>query len=315
LSDLTGRQGWPFSFALFIVNYTGRFAPSPSGPLHIGSLVAAMASYLDARAHGGRWLLRIEDVDTPRTVDGAARRIMDQLNRLQMVWDGSVMWQSQRLAAYERAFATLLAHNRLYGCGCTRREIADSARVTDDAGTEHPYPGTCRLGLRFGRTARSWRLRVPPGVERFEDRWLGPQQQHVADEVGDFALKRADGLWAYQLAVVVDDAAQMVTDVVRGADLLGSTARQRVLGRLLRLPLPRMMHVPLVIDEASGLKLSKQNGALALDLDHLMPTLQTAWAHLGFSPFAADTPEAFWAEATRRWAVRFGIARLGVRAA
>jgi glutamyl-Q tRNA(Asp) synthetase len=276
-----------------------------------------MASYLDARAHGGRWLLRIEDVDTPRTVDGAASQIVDQLTRLQMVWDGSVMWQSQRLAAYERAFATLLAHNRLYGCGCTRREIADSARTTSDesANTERPYPGTCRLGLRFGRTARSWRVRVPPGVERFEDRWLGPQQQHVADEVGDFALKRADGLWAYQLAVVVDDAAQSVTDVVRGADLLGSTARQRVLGRLLKYPLPRTMHVPLVIDEVSGLKLSKQNGAPALDLDHPMQTLQTAWARLGFSPFAADAPDMFWAEATRRWALRFGIAELGVRAA
>jgi glutamyl-Q tRNA(Asp) synthetase len=276
-----------------------------------------MASYLDARAHGGRWLLRIEDVDTPRTVDGAAIQIMDQLTRLQMVWDGSVMWQSQRLAAYERAFATLLAHNRLYGCGCTRREIADSARPTSDgdAGAERPYPGTCRLGLRFGRTARSWRVRVPPGIERFEDRLLGPQQQHVADEVGDFALKRADGLWAYQLAVVVDDAAQQVTDVVRGADLLGSTARQRVVGRLLKYPLPRTMHVPLVIDEASGLKLSKQNNAPALDLDHPMQTLQTAWTKLRFSPFAADTPDMFWAEATRRWALRFGIAQLGVHAA
>jgi glutamyl-Q tRNA(Asp) synthetase len=293
------------------LNYVGRFAPSPSGPLHAGSLVAAMASFLDARAHGGRWLLRIEDVDTPRTADGAAMRIMDQLARLGMLWDGAVMWQSQRFAAYERAYATLLAHNRLYGCGCTRREIADSTRaVAETSSGEHPYPGTCRHGLRLGREARAWRVRVPAGVERFHDRWLGPQQQNVAEEVGDFALKRADGLWAYQLAVVVDDAAQQVTDVVRGADLLGSTARQRVLGRLLKLPLPRVMHVPLVMDEASGLKLSKQNGAPALDLEHAVSTLQLAWARLGFADFPAGSAEMFWAEATRRWAERFGITEL-----
>jgi glutamyl-Q tRNA(Asp) synthetase len=292
-------------------NYVGRFAPSPSGPLHAGSLVAAMASFLDARAHGGRWLLRIEDVDTPRTVDGAAMRIMDQLARLGMLWDGAIMWQSQRFAAYERAYATLLAHNRLYGCGCTRREIADSTRaVAETPSGEHPYPGTCRHGLRLGREARAWRVRVPAGVERFHDRWLGPQAQNVAEEVGDFALKRADGLWAYQLAVVVDDAAQQVTDVVRGADLLASTARQRVLARLLKLPLPRVMHVPLVMDEASGLKLSKQNGAPALDLEHALPTLQLAWAKLDFAPFPASSPETFWAEATRRWAERFGITEL-----
>lgn len=216
------------------MTYVGRFAPSPSGPLHAGSLATALASWLDARAQGGRWLLRIEDVDTPRTVAGAADVIMGQLQALGLVWDGDIVWQSRRNAAYQAAFDALAAQGLIYGCGCTRREIADSAlrgQTAPGADGERPYPGTCRHGLPAGREARAWRLRVPDGVERFEDRWLGPQEQDVAQAVGDFALRRADGLWAYQLAVVVDDAAQGVTDVVRGADLLSSTARQRVLGR------------------------------------------------------------------------------------
>ncbi|MBB1598260.1 tRNA glutamyl-Q(34) synthetase GluQRS [Achromobacter sp. UMC46] len=291
------------------MTYVGRFAPSPSGPLHAGSLVAALASWLDARAHGGRWLLRMEDVDTPRTVAGAADAIMAQLDALGLHWDGGVMWQSRRNAAYQAAFDTLAARGLIYGCGCTRREIADSAlrgQTVLGADGERPYPGTCRHGLPEGRQARAWRLRVPDGVEHFEDRWLGPQAQDVAQAVGDFALRRADGLWAYQLAVVVDDAEQGVTDVVRGADLLSSTARQRVLGRLLGLPPVRYLHVPLILDAASGLKLSKQNGAPAIDTKAPLEALQGAWRALGFAPLAADTDRGlFLREATAHWARRF----------
>ncbi len=292
------------------MNYVGRFAPSPSGPLHAGSLATALASWLDARAQHGRWLLRIEDVDTPRTVPGAAEFIMGQLEALGLSWDGEILWQSQRNAAYQAAFDALAAQGLIYGCGCTRREIADSAlrgQAAPGADGERPYPGTCRHGLPPGRQARAWRLRVPDGVERFEDRWLGPQEQEVAQAVGDFALRRADGLWAYQLAVVVDDGAQGVTDVVRGADLLSSTARQRVLGRLLGLPPLRYLHVPLILDAASGLKLSKQNGAPAVDTRAPLPALQAAWSALGFAPFPADGVAPFLREATARWAARFPI--------
>lgn len=290
------------------MNYVGRFAPSPSGPLHAGSLATALASWLDARAQRGRWLLRIEDVDTPRTVAGAADVIMGQLQALGLVWDGEIVWQSQRNEAYQAAFDALAARGLIYGCGCTRREIADSAlrgQTAPGADGERPYPGTCRHGLPAGREARAWRLRVPEGLERFEDRWLGTQEQDVAQAVGDFALRRADGLWAYQLAVVVDDAAQGVTDVVRGADLLSSTARQRVLGRLLGLPPLRYLHVPLILDPASGLKLSKQNGAPAIDTSAPLPALQAAWAALGFTPLPAADVASFLQDATGRWAERF----------
>lgn len=290
------------------MNYVGRFAPSPSGPLHAGSLATALASWLDARAQRGRWLLRIEDVDTPRTVPGAADVIMGQLQALGLVWDGEIVWQSQRNDAYQAAFDALAARGLIYGCGCTRREIADSAlrgQTAPGADGERPYPGTCRHGLPAGREARAWRLRVPEGLERFEDRWLGAQEQDVAQAVGDFALRRADGLWAYQLAVVVDDAAQGVTDVVRGADLLSSTARQRVLGRLLGLPPLRYLHVPLILDPASGLKLSKQNGAPAIDTRSPLPALQAAWAALGFTPLPAADVASFLHDATARWAERF----------
>ncbi|AZS77008.1 tRNA glutamyl-Q(34) synthetase GluQRS [Achromobacter spanius] len=294
------------------MTYVGRFAPSPSGPLHAGSLVAALASWLDARAHGGRWLLRMEDVDMPRTVPGAADAIMAQLNALGLHWDGDVMWQSQRNAAYQSAFDTLAARGLIYGCGCTRREIADSAlrgQTAPGADGERPYPGTCRHGLPPGRQARAWRLRVPDGIERFEDRWLGPQEQDVATAVGDFALRRADGLWAYQLAVVVDDAEQGVTDVVRGADLLSSTARQRVLGRLLGLPPLRYLHVPLILDTVSGLKLSKQNGAAAIDTGTPMAALADAWRALGFGPIAAADRDDFLRTATAQWAQHFPLAQ------
>jgi glutamyl-Q tRNA(Asp) synthetase len=272
------------------VNYVGRFAPSPSGPLHAGSLVAALASWLDARAHGGRWLLRIEDVDTPRTVPGAAEVIMGQLSALGLDWDGDIMWQSRRGDAYQAAFDSALRGQTVPG-----------------ADGERPYPGTCRHGLPPGREARAWRVVMPEGVEHFVDRWLGPQEQNVAQAVGDIALRRADGLWAYQLAVVVDDAAQGVTDVVRGADLLSSTARQRVLGRLLGLPPVRYLHVPLILDASSGLKLSKQNGAPPIDTGAPLAALMAAWRALGFDPIDAADRGHFLREATAQWARRFPL--------
>lgn len=278
-----------------LAGYTGRFAPSPSGPLHDGSLVAAMASFLDARAHGGRWLLRIEDIDGPRVVPGADRLIMQQLQALGMQWDEPPVWQSHRLPLYQQAFDRLLAEGRAYPCGCTRHEVPPGAR----------YPGTCRDGLH-GRRPRAWRFRVDPGVERFTDRWVGPQAQDVEADIGDFIIKRADGLWAYQLAVVVDDGDQGITHIVRGADLLDSTPRQRMLGRHLRLPCPEVMHVPLAHD-AQGRKLSKQNHAAALDLAHPLATLDKAWERLGFAALHADHPDAFWREATAQWGRRFPL--------
>ncbi|HLT98287.1 MAG TPA: tRNA glutamyl-Q(34) synthetase GluQRS [Burkholderiaceae bacterium] len=275
--------------------YRGRFAPSPSGPLHDGSLLAAMASFLDARAHGGQWLLRIEDIDTPRVVSGADAVIMQQLQALGMHWDEAPVWQSQRLSLYEQAFERLRQSGRIYGCACTRRML-----------TGGPYPGTCRDGLPMGQVARAWRLRVPEGeasAEHFVDRWMGEQCQNVEKEVGDFILRRADGLWAYQFVVVVDDGLQGITDIVRGADLLDSTARQRVLARMLGFPPPRVMHVPLLYD-AEGRKLSKQNHAPALDLDRPLETLSRAWQALGFPGFAADSIETFWARALPAWAAR-----------
>ncbi|ADP13429.1 glutamyl-Q tRNA(Asp) synthetase [Achromobacter xylosoxidans A8] len=292
------------------MNYIGRFAPSPSGPLHAGSLVAALASWLDARAQNGRWLLRIEDVDTPRTVPGAAEVIMGQLDALGLAWDGDIMWQSRRNDAYQAAFDSLAARGLIYGCGCTRREIADSAlrgQTAPGADGERPYPGTCRHGLPAGREARAWRVIMPEGVEHFVDRWLGPQEQNVAQAVGDIALRRADGLWAYQLAVVVDDAAQGVTDVVRGADLLSSTARQRVLGRLLGLSPVRYLHVPLILDASSGLKLSKQNGAPPIDTGAPLAALTAAWRALGFGVIDTANRDQFLREATAQWARRFPL--------
>jgi glutamyl-Q tRNA(Asp) synthetase len=291
------------------VHYVGRFAPSPSGPLHLGSLVAALASWLDARAHRGRWLLRIEDVDSPRTVDGAAEFIMHQLHTIGLRWEGIVLWQSERHKSYQQAFDALSQRGLTYGCGCTRREIADSALrgagIANDG--ERPYAGTCRHGLAPGREARAWRLRVPEGIETFHDRWFGPQEQNVAQAVGDFVLRRADGLWAYQLAVVVDDAEQGITHIVRGADLLSSTARQHVLARLLGASTPVVMHIPLVVDPQSGLKLSKQNSAPAIDTTQPMAMLAQAWQALGFTPLLATTPTEFLEQATAQWAQRFSI--------
>ncbi len=290
--------------------YRGRFAPSPTGPLHFGSLVGALASWLDARAHHGAWLVRIEDLDGPRTVPGADADILATLAHFGMTPDEPPVWQSRRDAHYATALAQLQAAGLVYPCGCTRKEIADSLRAAHERHTTLAYPGTCRAGLH-GKPARAWRLRVPDGdaaIVRFDDRWQQMQTQNLATEVGDFVLKRADGQWAYQLAVVVDDADAGITHIVRGADLLDSTARQIYLQRCLGVPTPAYLHVPVVID-AHGEKLSKQTGATALKRSDPLPALLAAAAHLGLALDGAvpDMPlDAFYAAATAAWARRFG---------
>ena len=237
--------------------YVGRFAPSPTGPLHFGSLVAALASWLDARAAGGTWQLRMEDLDRRRERPGAAATIVRQLEAAGLEWDGPVSYQSARTAFYDRALEPLQRAGLTYACGCTRREMADSALAIDGS---RIYPGTCRDGIALGRSARALRLRTPEKPICFTDRLQGVIVQSVAREVGDFVLRRADGAYAYQLAVVVDDADQGITDVVRGADLLDSTPRQILLQQRLGLPTPRYLHLPVAVN-AAGEKLSKQTGA------------------------------------------------------
>jgi len=286
--------------------YRGRFAPSPTGPLHAGSLVAALASWLDARAHGGSWLLRIEDVDTPRCVPGADQLILQQLATCGLESDEPVVWQSQRGALYQRALDHLIATGQAYPCACSRKDIEAALATQGLARERHHaavYPGTCRpeRGGLQGRTARAWRFRVPThSTVNWTDKQLGPQNQDVAAEVGDFVLKRADGLWAYQLAVVVDDADQDITHVVRGADLADNTPRQILLQRALGLPTPQYRHTPLVLG-ANGEKLSKQNGAQALDLTDPLAALNRAAATLGL-PRASATVAAALAGWTQAWA-------------
>ena len=239
----------------------GRFAPSPTGPLHFGSLVAAVGSFCLARCAGGRWLVRIEDLDTPRVVAGAAEDILRTLERFGLTWDGPVWWQSRRREHYEAALDSLARQGRLFACGCSRKEVLASA---PHVGEEGPvYPGTCRQGLPAGRPARAWRIRVPDRMVEFDDPVWGRQRQNLAVEVGDFVLRRADGLFAYQLAVVVDDAASGITQVVRGQDLLTSTPRQLFLQRCLGYPVPQYLHLPLALGP-DGAKVSKRHGALAV---------------------------------------------------
>jgi glutamyl-Q tRNA(Asp) synthetase len=279
--------------------YVGRFAPSPSGPLHFGSLIAAVGSFLEARRHGGRWLLRIEDVDAPRTVPGAAEAIIATLARFGFEWDGDVAWQSARSKTYGAALARLQAEGHAYPCACSRREIADSALARDGSPR---YPGTCRDGLPAGRAARAWRVHAR-GVVCFDDAIQGLQREDLAADIGDFIVRRADGLYAYQLAVVVDDAEAGVTHVVRGADLLESTGRQILLQRLLGLPQPAYAHLP-VATGAAGEKLSKQTRAPALDAAGAPAALVAALAFLGQQPPAAlgHAPlAAVWAWARAHW--------------
>lgn len=241
--------------------YIGRFAPSPSGPLHFGSLLAAAGSYLDARAHSGQWYVRMEDLDPPREAPGAAHDILRTLETFGFEWDGEVIYQSHRHAVYEAAVSELLASGVAFRCACSRREIADSAV----RGLDGPiYPGTCRQGVAAGREARAVRLRAPDETLEFDDRLRGPVRQNLAREVGDFIIRRADGCYAYQLAVVLDDAWQGITHVVRGADLILSTPRQLWLQRLLRLPTPAYLHLPVAVNSKCE-KLSKQTHAAPID--------------------------------------------------
>ena len=307
--------------------YCGRFAPSPTGPLHAGSMVAALASWLDARAHRGRWLVRIEDVDLPRCVPGAAATILGQLAVCGLVPDEPSVYQSARSHLYQQALDRLVARGLAYGCACSRKDIADALAAQGLARERHReqvYPGTCRHGTQ-GRPPRAWRLRTDihelfmpfskeqqgdlaiekianQHIVRWHDRRLGAQQQAVEAEVGDFVLRRADGLWAYQLAVVVDDAAQGITDVVRGEDLADNTARQILLQRALGLPALRYLHTPLVLGR-HGEKLSKQNGATPIDLFDPVQTITSALQALGLpvpsSP--GDTVPALLARAVSAW--------------
>ena len=260
--------------------YTGRFAPTPSGPLHLGSLVSALAAWLAARAHDGRFLVRIEDLDGPRLDPTAEDRILRALEAHGLAWDGPVLRQSARLDLYRDALDRLRAAGALYDCGCTRREIADSALL----GIEGPvYPGTCREGLAPGKPPRARRVRTDAEPYAFEDQAQGVIEQRIEDEVGDFVVARADGVIAYQLAVVVDDAAQGVTEVVRGADLLLSTPRQLHLQRLLGLPTPCYLHHPVAL-APDGAKLSKQHRAAPLDAASPAANLVAALALLGQRP-------------------------------
>jgi len=286
----------------------GRFAPSPTGPLHAGSLAAALASWLDARHHGGRWLVRIEDVDAPRCVPGAEALILAQLAAHGLLPDEAPLRQSTRGAAYETALQRLLDAGLAYRCGCSRQAVAQAQAAAGRAQQRHaalPYPGTCRHGLR-GQAPRAVRLRTDGPCESdltiaWHDRRLGPQVQNLTRAVGDFVLHRADGLWAYQLAVVVDDAAQGVTHVVRGEDLADNTPRQVHLQRLLGVPTPAYLHTPLVL-AADGQKLSKQNGAQALETATPLANLRAAGRVLGLADVPGNSVPEWLADAQRRWA-------------
>lgn len=277
--------------------YRGRFAPTPSGPLHFGSLVAALGSHLEARVREGEWLVRIEDVDPPRVVAGAADDILRTLEAFGFEWDGPVMYQSQRGAAYRDGLERLLGQDRVYPCTCSRRQLAAQAR----RGVDGPvYPGACRA-RRPGAVPAALRLRVPQGRIVFEDTLLGRIACDVAAECGDFVLRRADGVWTYQLAVVIDDAEQGITHVVRGADLLASTPRQIMLQRLLDLPTPAYLHLPVVLDP-QGDKLSKQTLAEPVDARNPLPALLAAFTFLGMpADRSVGTVAEFWAMARSLW--------------
>ena len=250
----------------------GRFAPSPTGPLHFGSLVAALGSFLNVRHAGGAWLVRIDDLDTARNVPGAADSILRDLERLALPWDGEVVHQTRRTDAYAAALDTLARQDRTFACACSRRDLVDGV-----------YPGTCRDGLPPGRPARSVRFRVDAGPLAFHDRIQGPSTQCLRTEVGDFVVRRADGIAAYHLAVVVDDAEQGVSEVVRGCDLLDSTQRQIVIQRALGVPTPAYAHLP-VATGAGGHKLSKQNLARPVSAAPAGAALADALEFLGQRP-------------------------------
>lgn len=322
--------------------YKGRFAPSPTGPLHAGSLVAALASWLDARAHGGLWLVRLEDVDVPRTVAGATERILQQLSDCGLLSDETVVLQSTRSTLYQRALEQLIAAQLAYPCSCSRKDIAAAIAAHGRSRARHGelvYPGTCRQGMRTSTPTDAVPNTAPPStawrfvteelkdiwplapvkhkhnaintianrITTWQDRGMGRQEQDVAAEVGDFVLKRADGCFTYQLAVVLDDGAQGITHVVRGMDLADNTARQVLLQKALSLPTPQYLHTPLVLG-ANGEKLSKQNGALALDTSTptaALAALQQSAQALGLAATAhTRIPDAL-SEWTAAWRERY----------
>ncbi|MEO7852657.1 MAG: tRNA glutamyl-Q(34) synthetase GluQRS [Rubrivivax sp.] len=293
-----------------VAPYRGRFAPSPSGPLHAGSLVAALASWLDARAHRGRWLVRIEDTDTPRCPPQMTEVVMAQLQALGLHADEAPLLQSTRGSAYQHALDQLQAAGWVYPCGCSRRGVDEALSAAGHTPSRHVlavYPGTGRSGLH-GKPARAWRMRVQhAGSEpclTWHDRRVGTLTQDLAHEVGDFVLKRADGVWAYQLAVVVDDACQGITHVVRGADLVDNTPRQILLQRALGLPTPQYLHTPLLTGD-DGHKLSKQNGAQAVDAGAPFPALREAATVLGLPPVDAEDVDRWLAAMVPMWAQRW----------
>lgn len=280
--------------------YRGRFAPSPTGPMHFGSMVAAVGSFLQARKQGGVWFVRMEDLDPPREVPGAADDILRTLEAFGLHWDGEVVYQSYRHTLYKEALEKLKAKSALYACACSRREIADSSIN----GVDGPvYPGTCRNGIAPGRSPRAWRVKVDGQQVEFNDANQGPQSRNLARDFGDFIVQRADGFFAYQLAVVVDDAEQGITEIVRGADLIESTPRQIHLQRLLNLPTPDYLHLPVALN-AQKEKLSKQTLAAPLDATRPLPALLQILRFLGqeLPPELADgSLEYFWRWAVTNW--------------
>lgn len=283
--------------------YRGRFAPSPTGPLHFGSLVAAVGSYLEAISRNGSWQVRMEDLDRPRCQQSSADDILRTLAAYGFEWDGEVLYQSRRDEAYQVALDQLRGLGRIYPCACTRRELADSHLTQEAIDGAQVYPGTCRLGLPPGKLARAWRLSIEDEIIAIDDAVQGKVTQVLARDVGDFVLLRADGLFSYQLAVVVDDAAQGITHVVRGADLLDSTPRQILLQQLLILPRPSYAHLPVAID-ANGEKLSKQTRALPLSIARPQETLHQVLQFLGQEPpleLSRASLEDIWAWGRVHW--------------
>ena len=292
--------------------YRGRFAPSPTGPLHAGSLVAALGSWLDARAHQGQWLLRIEDVDTPRSVSRAAQQIEAQLLACGLQWDEEPIWQSKRQKSYQKALNQLISEDQLYPCNCSRQTILKALEALGVETERHQdlvYPGSCRgkLGLEDEMLGSAWRIALPQHCSiEFEDRALGHQIQNLNQEVGDFVLRRSDGLFTYQLAVVVDDAEQGITHVVRGQDLLSNTASQIYLQKALHHPTPKYLHLPLVLDEF-GEKLSKQTLASAINTSTpaaALKALEQAATHLDLQAMSKQkfhSTSEFLVAATTAW--------------
>ncbi len=284
----------------FVTNYRGRFAPSPTGPLHFGTLVAAVGSYLEAKSHGGEWLVRIENLDTPREISGASSEILRTLESLEMEWDHDVVYQSERNSVYQTTLAILDEYGVIYPCTCTRREIADSS-ITGVSGPV--YPGTCRSNLLNKKQIGALRVITDNSLVKFKDALRGQISQRLESETGDFVLRRADGIYAYQLAVVVDDAEQGITHVVRGADLLDSTPRQIYLQKLLGYPTIKYMHLPVVVNN-QGKKLSKQNLATPIDISNPVAQLIATISFLGQEPpteLLKNSISSFWEWAVKNW--------------